>query len=223
MADGLSVGSQLKCAQWQQPRRRLALSAVSHITHTQCEPRGKERGRLSTSFCWICLIKNDRRKRRRWSRGRGRERAGAAELASGLWQLLCTFQAAYEEQLSVAEAPQEVASLLGQGCQTWARSGNLSCCCVIVREKCANRAQPKQKPSEALPCPAPPLPTLAGQKVSLQVCLLYESQVASCKHQVASCKLRFACEKFYLRFGHKCSLPRCPAASLLLLLATSCR
>lgn len=139
------------------------------------------------------MIKNDRRERRR----RSRERAGAAELASGLWQLLCTFQAAYEGQLSVAEAPQEVASLLGQGCQTWARSGHLSCCCVIVREKCANRAQPKQqKPSEALrpalPRPAPPLPTLAGQKVSLQVCLLYESQVASCKHQVASCKLQVA-------------------------------
>lgn len=222
MADGLSVGSQLKCAQWQQPRRRrLALSAVSHITHTQCEPSGKERARrLSTSFCWICLIKNDRREKRR----RSRERAGAAELASGLWQLLCTFQAAYEGQLSVAEAPQEVASLLGQGCQTWARSGNLSCCCVIVREKCANRAQPKQKPSEALrpalPCPALPLLCLPWQgKKLVYKCVYFTSR----KLQAPSGKLRFACEKFYLRLGHKCSLPRCPAASLLLLLATSCR
>lgn len=191
---------------------RCPQSAISRIRNVSRE--GERARRLSTSFCWICLIKNDRRERRR----RSRERAGAAELASGLWQLLCTFQTAYEGQLSVAEAPQEVASLLGQGCQTWARSGNLSCCCVIVREKCANRAQPKQKPSEALPRPAPPLPTLAGQKVSLQVCLLYESQVASTKWQVASCVLR--AKSFTYDSGINAV---CPAASLLLLLATSCR
>lgn len=39
-----------------------------HITHTHCMPQGerkRERGgekrrRLSTSFCWICFIKNDK-------------------------------------------------------------------------------------------------------------------------------------------------------------------
>lgn len=54
---------------------------------------------------------------------------------------------------------------------------------------------------------SPPSPLHLTGKVTSQVCLLYESQVATCKLQAASSKLRFACEKFYLRLGHKCSQP----------------
>lgn len=60
-----------------------------HITHTQCMPqpergrgrgrereRGSEKRRLSTSFCWICFIKNDKleegKRRRREKRTKKR-------------------------------------------------------------------------------------------------------------------------------------------------------
>lgn len=187
--EGLSVGSQLKCAQCGRPRRSCAISRIRNVSRARKSERERERGRLSTSFCWICLIKNDRRQRRRSrSRGRGERREGKLS-----WQAAYGSYFAPFRQLSVAEAPQEVARVAccRPGLPDLARSGNLSCCCVIVREKCANRAQQQQqKPSEALR-PALPLlfsAILSGQKVSLQVCLLYESQVAaSGKLQVAFC------------------------------------